>query len=57
MYKALTSFSGLVSMRKGEVRDISDLAIVEDLTKAGYIEPVGAEKTKAKKETKKTPKA
>jgi hypothetical protein len=57
MYKALTSFSGLVSMRKGEVRDISDLAIVEDLTKAGYIEPVVSEKTKAKKETKKTPKA
>ena len=57
MYKALKSFSGLVSMRKGEVRDISDLAIVEDLTKAGYIEPVETEKTKAKKETKKTPKA
>lgn len=38
MYKALKSFSGVISMRKGEVKDIQDDFIVDDLKKAGYIE-------------------
>lgn len=37
-YMALTSFSGLISMSMGEVREISDKAIVRDLLKAGYIQ-------------------
>lgn len=37
--KALKTFSGAVSMYKGEVREISDKYILDDLTKAGYIEP------------------
>jgi hypothetical protein len=54
MYKALKSFSGLVSMRKGEVREISDLAISNDLLKAGYIEEIGSKKEpKTEPETKK----
>ena len=57
LYKALVSFSGLISMAMDEVREISDQSIVDDLLKAKYIEPVEAEeKPKAKKETKKTPK-
>ena len=38
--KALKSFSGAISMYAGEVRDIQTQAILDDLTKAGYIEPV-----------------
>lgn len=37
-YRALLSFSGLISMASGEIRDISDIDIVKDLLKAGYIE-------------------
>lgn len=55
MYKALKSFSGLVSMRKGEVRNISNLAYVKDLLNAKYIEKVKTE-TKPKKETNKATK-
>jgi hypothetical protein len=60
MYKALISFTGLVSMAKGDVREISDISLANDLLKAGYIEEVSAdkaepeEKPKAKAETKKT---
>ena len=48
MYKALISFSGAVSMVKGQVKDITDKAIVEDLLKAGYIEEVKTEKKPVK---------
>lgn len=55
MYKALKSFSGLVSMRKGEVRNISNLAYVKDLLNAHYIEEVKTE-AKPKKVTNKATK-
>lgn len=38
--KALKSFSGIISMYAGEVRDIRTQEILDDLTAAGYIEPV-----------------
>lgn len=38
-YRALVSFSGLISMSMGEEREIEDPAIVNDLLKAGYIQP------------------
>ncbi len=38
MYKALVSFSGKITMIKGEVKEITDKALVEDLTSAGFIE-------------------
>ena len=38
-YKALTSFSGAFSMYKDEVRELTDPALIKDLTKAGYIMP------------------
>ena len=49
MLKALTSFSGIVSMYEGETREIDDAAIVADLLRAGYVEEV-----KPKGRTKKT---
>ena len=55
MYKALICFSGKVSMTVGEVKEIADKAVAEDLLRAGYIEPVEkkqkaeAPKAKAKK--------
>lgn len=60
MYRALISFSGLVSMVEGEVREISDKAVVKDLLNCGYIEAVEeittAPKEKATRKGKKTPK-
>lgn len=40
MHKALRTFSGLISMKKGEIRDLKnvDKYIIEDLIKANYIE-------------------
>ena len=38
-------FSGLISMRKNDVKDIKDKNIVKDLLKAGYIEEVKTEKS------------
>ena len=49
MYKALISFTGIVSMTKGEVREISDLAIANDLLKVKYVEEVKEKKAKSTK--------
>ena len=58
MYKALISFTGLVSMAQGDVREISDVSLANDLLKAGYIEEAKEDKPeeKPKAETKKAPK-
>lgn len=40
MYRALRSFSGLVNMIQGEIKDIPDKAIANDLLACGYIERV-----------------
>lgn len=53
MYKALVSFSGLISMAKGEVKEITDNEIVKDLLEAGYIEEVKSTKSEEVKPTKK----
>ena len=37
MFKALKSFSGKISMVKGEVRDIADKEVVADLLRCNYI--------------------
>lgn len=42
-YRALVSFTGLVSMAKGQVREISDLSLAHDLLKVKYIEEVKAD--------------
>lgn len=44
--KALVSFSGAFSMSKGDVKECSDKAILQDLLKAKYVEEVKSEKPK-----------
>lgn len=39
-YKALTSFSGAISMCKDEIRALEDATLIKDLLKAGYIIPM-----------------
>ena len=46
MYKALVGFSGLITMKKNEVKEIKDKALVKDLLKAGYIVEVKSAKPK-----------
>jgi hypothetical protein len=46
MYKAIVGFSGLITMKKGEIKEIKDKALVKDLLKAGYIEEVKPVKAK-----------
>ena len=45
MYRAKIGFSGLISMKKNEIREIKDKKIVKDLLKAGYIEEIKPEKS------------
>lgn len=53
-YKALVSFSGAVSMAMGDVIEINDTPIAEDLLRAGYIiEDTQNEEKTVKKTTKK----
>lgn len=52
MYKALISFTGLVSMAKGDVREISDISLANDLLKAGYIEEAKQDKPNDESEAK-----
>lgn len=40
MYRAKVSFSGLITMKKNEVKKIKDKETVKDLLNAGYIEEV-----------------
>lgn len=49
MYRAKIGFSGLITMRKDEVRDIKDKNIIKDLLNANYIELV---EEKPEKQTK-----
>lgn len=51
-YKALVSFGGKVSMHAGEVKEIKDKDIVNDLLKAGYIEKVETPKTPTRRKAK-----
>ena len=53
MFKALKSFSGKLSMAKGQVKDIKDEAIIKDLLNAGYIEEIKEEISTIKNEVEK----
>lgn len=57
MYRALVSFSGLISMAEGEIREIADKAMVKDLLNAGYIEEITPDSEPKKKSTGKKKKA
>lgn len=39
-YRALVGFSGIVSMAKGEVKELTNPAIINDLLSANYIKEV-----------------
>ena len=58
MFKALKSFCGKVSMKKGEIKEINDVNIANDLLNAGLIEKVKEDvkkiETKVKEEIKNT---
>lgn len=54
MYKALVSFSGKLSMSKGQIREIEDKEIIKDLLNAGYIEEVKTTKAETKPIKKKS---
>ena len=43
IFKALESVAGKVCFGAGELVELTDKAIIEDLVNAGYIEPVNAE--------------
>jgi hypothetical protein len=48
--KAVKSFGGLISMYAGEIKDIEDKTILDDLVSAGYVESAEPKKkTKGKK--------
>lgn len=49
--KAITSFSGVVSMSAGEVREISDLPLATDLIRAGYAVDLDEAKKAAEKKS------
>lgn len=46
MFKALKSFCGKVSMKKGEIKELNDNEIINDLVNAGLIEEIKENKTK-----------
>ncbi|MCJ8008114.1 hypothetical protein ACFFF5_17825 [Lederbergia wuyishanensis] len=50
--KALVSFAGAVTMAPGEVRDIKEKVIYEDLLSAGYVEKVETKKKVTEDESK-----
>lgn len=57
MYKALRTFTGLVSMVEGEIKDIPNEAVAQDLLNVGYVEEIPAPmKEEPKPKKKRTPK-
>lgn len=55
-YKALTTFSGKITMVKGEVREIADEKIAKDLIRAGYVVDLSERQKAQAKTTAKTSK-
>lgn len=52
-YRATKSFIGLVSMNKGEVRDIDNESLVKSLLRAGLIVDLGENKPQKKAKSSK----
>ena len=44
-YKALVSFSGVISAAAGSEIEIKNKTVIKDLLKAGYIKPIEAEES------------
>lgn len=56
-YKATKSFSGIISMKKGDEREINDEELAKDLIQAGFVIALDSEeKVTAKKTAKKSSK-
>ncbi len=53
-YKAVTSFSGTVSMAEGEIMEIADKAVSDDLIQAGYIQAIEEPKHEGKRNKSKS---
>ena len=53
LVRAKVNFSGAISMSAGDVRDIKDQYILNDLIRAGYIEPEAQEAEIVEKPVKK----
>lgn len=53
MYKALISFTGKTSMAMGDVKEIKDVALANDLLRCGYIAEINPEKKVSPKVTEK----
>lgn len=45
-FKAVKSFSGVINMKKGDVKEIEDNKVAEDLVRVGYVEEVEKEEEK-----------
>lgn len=56
-YRALKSFSGLISMIKGEVREIEDEYIANDLVRCGFVVDLSEKQKAAKSENQKSTKS
>ena len=56
LYRAKVSFSGLVTMRRNEVKELTEEAIIKDLLNAGYIEIASGTAEKVESPKKKTTK-
>lgn len=54
-YKALKSFAGVINMKRGEVKEINNEALVNELLRIGYIADMN-EKPRAVKSSKPTKK-
>lgn len=48
-YRAVVSFSGTISMAEGDITEIADKAVSEDLLSAGYIEAIEEQKHESKR--------
>ena len=53
MYQALISFSGIISMTKGEIRKLSNHDLIQDLLKANFIEEYKINESKTEIKEKK----
>lgn len=54
-YKALKSFAGVINMKRGEVKEINNEALVNELLRIGYIADMN-EKPRSVKSSKPTKK-
>lgn len=48
-YKAVVSFSGIISMAEGEITEIADKAVSDDLLDAGYIVAAEEQRNESKR--------